>query len=316
MSITLSYPTPGVGAITTATIPVGQTNTGQSQITNNLAGDSQYNISLDCGFDSGWQFEFLIPSKGVTLNIGPGGQILQNVGIGDGPISLNANEQVDQFINITNVSAAEGATITGEMRFYINFSTLVASFPFSATSGTPTPPPPPPPPAIDYSAGITAVSTALGSINGTLSTVSGNSTTITTLLGRVATALETIATNSTTLATNSTTVATNSTTLATNSTTLATNSTTIATNSTTVATKLTAIETYQKKMKELGEGPGIHFIGPYEVFGLVSIYRMMIEQAKILENNGVAPTAEQVAQSLIEVRRLSELIKTNISKEF
>jgi hypothetical protein len=316
MSITLSYPTPGVGAITTATIPVGQTNTGQSQITNNLAGDSQYNISLDCGFDSGWQFEFLIPSKGVTLNIGPGGQILQNVGIGDGPISLNANEQVDQFINITNVSAAEGATITGEMRFYINFSTLVASFPFSATSGTPTPPPEPPAPAPDYSAGITAVSTALGSINNTLSTVSGNITTITTLLGRVATALETIATKSTTLATNSTTVATNSTTVATNSTTVATNSTTVATNSTTVATKLTAIETYQKKMKELGEGPGIHFIGPYEVFGLVSIYRMMIEQAKILENNGVAPTAEQVAQSLIEVRRLSELIKTNISKEF
>ena len=84
----------------------------------------------------------------------------------------------------------------------------------------------------------------------------------------------------------------------------------------TIASKLTAIETYQKKMKELGEGPGIHFIGPYEVFGLVSIYRMMIEQAKILESTGDAPTSEQVAQALIEVRRLSELIKTNISKEF
>ena len=138
----------------------------------------------------------------------------------------------------------------------------------------------------------------------------------TTYYDRIATALETIATNSTTVATNSTTVATNSTTMATNSTTMATNSTTMATNTTTIASKLPAIETYQKKMKELGEGPGIHFIGPYEVFGLVSIYRMMIEQAKILESTGDAPTSEQVAQALIEVRRLSELIKTNISKEF
>ena len=98
--------------------------------------------------------------------------------------------------------------------------------------------------------------------------------------------------------------------------TMATNSTTMATNSTTIATKLTAIETYQKKMKELGEGPGIHFIGPYEVFGLVSIYRMMIEQAKILESQGISVSDEQVAQALIEVRRISELIKTNISKDF
>ena len=97
---------------------------------------------------------------------------------------------------------------------------------------------------------------------------------------------------------------------------IATSLGTMATNSTTMATKLTAIETYQKKMKELGEGPGIHFIGPYEVFGLVSIYRMMIEQAKILESTGTTSTPEQVAQALIEVRRLSELIKTNISKEF
>jgi hypothetical protein len=90
----------------------------------------------------------------------------------------------------------------------------------------------------------------------------------------------------------------------------------MATNSTTMATKLTAIETYQKKMKELGEGDGIHFIGPYEIFGLVSIYRMMIEQAKILESTGTTATPEQVTQALVEVRRLSELIKNNISKDF
>ncbi len=97
---------------------------------------------------------------------------------------------------------------------------------------------------------------------------------------------------------------------------IATSLGTMATNTTTIASKLTAIETYQKKMKELGEGPGIHFLGPYEKFGLVSIYRMMIEQAKILESTGVAATPEQVTQALVEVRRLSDLIRDNIPREF
>jgi hypothetical protein len=90
----------------------------------------------------------------------------------------------------------------------------------------------------------------------------------------------------------------------------------MATNTTTIASKLTAIETYQKKMKELGEGPGIHFLGPYEKFGLVTTYRMMIEQAKILESAGVAATPEQITQALVEVRRLSDLIRDNIPREF
>ena len=97
---------------------------------------------------------------------------------------------------------------------------------------------------------------------------------------------------------------------------IATSLGTMATNTTTIASKLTAIETYQKKMKELGEGPGIHFLGPYEKFGLVTTYRMMIEQAKILESAGVAATPEQITQALVEVRRLSDLIRDNIPREF
>ena len=119
-----------------------------------------------------------------------------------------------------------------------------------------------------------------------------------------------------TITDNSTTMTTNSTTLASNTTTIATNSTTLASNTTTIATKQTEMETHQQKVKELAEGPGIHFIGPYEVFGLVSMYRMMIEQARILEPTGTQPTSEQVAQALIEVRRISELIKSSISKDF
>jgi hypothetical protein len=103
--------------------------------------------------------------------------------------------------------------------------------------------------------------------------------------------------------------------MATNSTTMATNSTTMATNIATIATKLTAIETYQKKMKELGEGPGIHVIGPYEVFSMISIYRLLIEQAKILDSAESA-SASQIQAALSEATRLSERIKNNIPKDF
>jgi len=101
--------------------------------------------------------------------------------------------------------------------------------------------------------------------------------------------------------------------MATNSTTMATNSTTMATNIATIATKLTAIETYQKKMKELGEGPGIHIVGAYDVFQMVSIYKLLIEQAQILENAG-ASAGTAAAQA--EVTRVSQLIKSNIPRDF
>ena len=83
----------------------------------------------------------------------------------------------------------------------------------------------------------------------------------------------------------------------------------------TIASKLTAIETYQKKLKELGEGSGIRVIGPYEVFGMISIYRLLIEQAKILDSAETA-SASQIQAALSEVTRLSERIKNNIPKDF
>jgi len=135
--------------------------------------------------------------------------------------------------------------------------------------------------SVDYSGVYTTISTAL-------STIATNSTSIKDNISLIKDSLATIATQTTTLATQTTTVASQTTTLASNSTTIT----------------------------GLATGNGIHFIGPYEVFGLISTYRMMIEQAKILESTGAAPTSEQVAQALIEVRRLSELIKNNISKEF
>lgn len=59
---------------------------------------------------------------------------------------------------------------------------------------------------------------------------------------------------------------------------LSVQTTTIATQITTIAEKTTAIETYQKKMKELGEGDGIHMVGPYEWLSMYAIYKLLVQQ--------------------------------------
>ena len=144
----------------------------------------------------------------------------------------------------------------------------------------------------------------------------------TTYYDRIATALETMATQTTTIATQTTTIATRLTaistdidTIASNSTTIKDKQTTIAEKQTTIAEKQTAMETYQKKLKELGEGVGIRVIGPYEVFGMISIYRLLIEQAKILDTTESA-SASQIQAAITEVTRLAQLIRSNVPKEF
>jgi hypothetical protein len=155
------------------------------------------------------------------------------------------------------------------------------------TAATPTP-------TYDYGSVYGNISTYLNQVREELAGINVDTTASAATLLLIATSLGTIATNSTTMATNSTTM---------------------ATNITTIATKLTAIETYQKKMKELGEGPGIRVVGPYEVFGMISIYRLLIEQAKILDSAESA-SASQIQAALREVTRISELIKNNIPKDF
>jgi uncharacterized coiled-coil protein SlyX len=86
----------------------------------------------------------------------------------------------------------------------------------------------------------------------------------TAYLARIATALETIATQQTTIATQQTTIATQQ--------------TTIATQQTTIALKQTAMETYQKKMKELSEGEGLHVIGPFEILGLLGYLPQILDR--------------------------------------
>ncbi len=106
------------------------------------------------------------------------------------------------------------------------------------------------------------------------------------------------------------------TTIADKQTTIADKQTTIADKQTTIADKQTQMETYQKKLKELGEANGIHIVGAYDAFGMVSLYRLLIEQAKILDNTSGSATPAQIQASIAEVERVVGLIRDNIPKEF
>lgn len=89
---------------------------------------------------------------------------------------------------------------------------------------------------------------------------------------------------------------------------------TIADKQTIVADKQTAIETYQKRLKELGETSGIRNRGPFETWGNISTYKFLIEQAKILdETNKASP--EQQARALAVIQDYLGLINQQ-GKEF
>ncbi len=111
------------------------------------------------------------------------------------------------------------------------------------------------------------------------------------------------------------TIASNSTDIKDSLETIATQTTTLATQTTTLATTLGQIEGHQQKLRELGEGPGIHIVGAYDAFGMVTLYRLLIEQAKILDNTGSA-TPEQITAAIAEVERVVGLIRDNIPTEF
>lgn len=53
---------------------------------------------------------------------------------------------------------------------------------------------------------------------------------------------------------------------------------TITAQQTIMAAKQTAMETYQKKVKELAEGEGVHMVGPYEWLSMYAIYRLLVQE--------------------------------------
>jgi hypothetical protein len=87
----------------------------------------------------------------------------------------------------------------------------------------------------------------------------------------------------------------------------------ISGNSDIIADKQTAIETYHKKLKELGEGDGIHAIGPYEYLGLINVYKTLVEEGDILKTNTIQKSATKVAA--LRITEYLNIIK-NLPKQF
>ena len=84
-------------------------------------------------------------------------------------------------------------------------------------------------------------------------------------------------------------------TIASNSTDIKTSLATLAAQTTILATKLGEIESHQKKLKELGEGKGIHVVSPYEWISVYSIYKSLVAQgitdfASLKAQVGTLPT--------------------------
>lgn len=163
----------------------------------------------------------------------------------------------------------------------------------------------------------------LNSITGTLSDLSSQIQIINTLLttmpdyttqlNELVTALQTIATNSTTDSTSLSTVATKLGTISLDGASIKIDIGDIDASLATVANKITEIEKYQKALKELGETSGIHIRGPYEALGMVTLYKLLIEQAKILEDTeGASP--EEKAAALAKTQEY--ITKINDIREF
>lgn len=196
-----------------------------------------------------------------------------DLGIVTGNFTLTVAEQ-------TNVNPNDLASITSTLSSITNtLSSLTTALSQTATQS-----------------GISTLSTSITEIK----TLLNNMPDYTEYLSRLATALETIAENSTTDTTSLETVATKLGTISLDGANIKVDIGDIDASLATVASKMTEIEKYQKKLKELGEGPGIHMIGPYEWFNLISIYRLLLEQGKILDDSENA-SPERIKDALAKV---------------
>ncbi len=98
--------------------------------------------------------------------------------------------------------------------------------------------------------------------------------------------------------------------------TVASNSTSILEKLNTIAEKQTAMETYQKKLKELGEGEGIHTLSPLEFVGFITTYRRLIEEGTILKWREAEATDKEVAKALNDLGKYLDKIRQNIPRAF
>lgn len=108
----------------------------------------------------------------------------------------------------------------------------------------------------------------------------------TTYYERIATALETIATNSTTMVADITAM----------SAVLVAGVPTIASTLTTVSGTLTDTETSITAIKDLASGDGIRTLSPYEWLGLVSAYKLYVDDAGAIGLEALAAYKDKVSE--------------------
>ncbi len=119
----------------------------------------------------------------------------------------------------------------------------------------------------------------------------------TAFVERAVTALETIASNSTSIK-NSLNTIENS----------------VNSGSTNLLSVLSDIQSYQQRLKELGETTGIRIKSPYETFGMISIYKLLVEEGKILELDKVSDAKRDEAYRKLQY--YFDQINKVVPKEF
>ena len=142
----------------------------------------------------------------------------------------------------------------------------------------------------DYSSTISAITTELNDID-------TDTTSMAAQILLIAASLATMATNSTSIR-NSLSSIENS----------------LTGGSTTVISVLSAMEEHSRRMKELGETTGIRTRNPYEAFGMVTMYKLLIEEAKVLELEKVP--SEKIDQAWKTVLYYIEKINNAKLKDF
>ena len=90
----------------------------------------------------------------------------------------------------------------------------------------------------------------------------------------------------------------------------------ISSKQTAIASQTTTMASNSTTITGLATGNGIHIIGAYDGFGMVTLYKLLVEQAKILDTSNGTATPEQIQASLNEITRVVSQIRSNIPKEF
>jgi len=97
---------------------------------------------------------------------------------------------------------------------------------------------------------------------------------------------------------------------------LATSTSSIEEHQSSLATSTSSIEEHLNVIKNLAKGPGIRTLSPYETFSAIAIYKLFVEEGKILQFLEGEATNEEKAAALNKIVEYINKIKSEIPKDF